>query len=305
MKIFYGEVKGEIEEVQGLHGNLKVVGKVTENYKSDMLVTCCKCKDKELYATGVFRVSKGNLKGGSLPCGCAKAPKWEDWQWVVIVKRKLKGTSVNFIKLSSDFKGCYTKAVTYCELHDEINTTTSLIDLAKGCSGCKSCRYSKSGSKNSKSFKHFLKTGVESGALMEGACILSSTTLRKRKRLFYTCPVCSKDEYVENGLCDGVFNTTITNLLKGVKSCRCSIKPNWTAKQKEYQIKKKISCNSLPYTFIGFEGEYKGAKSKIRYVCDFHGEHLVPCNTFLDRGMLVVHLVQPTGTILVNLPTFT
>lgn len=83
----------------------------------------------------------------------------------------------------------------------------------------------------------------------------------------YTCPICSNDEYVQEGLCSGVFESKVCGLKIGNKPCRCSDLYFWTQEQREYQIKKVCKRESLK--FLGWtDGVYKNSKSKFSWVCN-------------------------------------
>ena len=82
----------------------------------------------------------------------------------------------------------------------------------------------------------------------------------------YTCPVCSSDEYVQNGLCSGVFTSTSSSLCRGSKGCRCGGNYYWTKEQREYQIQK--ICKKEGFIFIGWVDGYKNADSKIVWMCN-------------------------------------
>jgi len=50
---------------------------------------CSICsKDEELWPLGSIQTTKRILNKGSVPCGCAKNPKWKEWQNKIRVQRE-------------------------------------------------------------------------------------------------------------------------------------------------------------------------------------------------------------------------
>ena len=279
MNLLKSEYTKQHIEIEGLASNLSVKGFFIHKQNKIVVVSCSTCAlDEELFGEGLFFSYKGGLSKGSIPCGCAETPRWESWQWIVRVKRALHETSVNFVDLAEDYKGCYTKVVTYCENHDCCHNKTSLIDLVKGNSGCKICTREKISESNSKGMSYHLSTGINSGSFTIGTEVVSVTG----GELLYKCPICSGDEYVEAACCSGVFSTTVSNILLGKKSCRCSDRYIWKESHRVHQIKDRIFKENLPYTFKGFSNGYTGARSKFSYVCESHGEQEVDCHNFLN-----------------------
>lgn len=98
-----------------------------------------------------------------------------------------------------------------------------------------------------------------------------------------SCSICSQDEYVQNGLCSGVFVQNKYSFHKGCLPCRCSNRPPWTQAQREYQIEKIIVSNSLPYQFGYWSDGYTNNRSKVVISCDAHGEFEVEIADFLRK----------------------
>lgn len=64
---------------------------------------------------------------------------------------------------------------------------------------------------------------------------------------YYTCPVCSNDEYVKAGVCSGVFESTGNNLSAGKMACRCNKQFGWTIEQREFKIKQLCEIDSFEF----------------------------------------------------------
>lgn len=100
---------------------------------------------------------------------------------------------------------------------------------------------------------------------------------------FYTCPYCSNDEYVQAGVCNGVFESLSGSLKRGNKACRCG-NYAWSQEQREYQINKV--CKEEGLTFLGWENEggYKNAKSKFKWLCSEGHKCRTSVDKFLNCG---------------------
>ena len=85
----------------------------------------------------------------------------------------------------------------------------------------------------------------------------------------YECPICSRDDYVLQGLCSGVFRGFSGNLKKGKLSCRCSVKYNWTKEQQEYRC--RLLIESKRGLWIGWESSSYDSHSKVVFSCEEHG----------------------------------
>lgn len=99
------------------------------------------------------------------------------------------------------------------------------------------------------------------------------------------CPICSHDEYVEAGICTGIFEAGLPSLLKGNLPCRCRDSRVVPIEIYEYEVKKLCEEEGLEYLGLGAKG-FKGKKeTKIIWKC---GEGVVHSDTrlglFLEDG---------------------
>ncbi|UZS00840.1 endonuclease [Pseudomonas phage vB_PsaM_M1] len=89
-----------------------------------------------------------------------------------------------------------------------------------------------------------------------------------RHRLYVLlCNKCSQDSELFG---DGYFRSTKYNLLKGAIPCGCAVKPRWSKRQ--FSILCQRSSESFGYKFLGFVGDWKGAFTKTKMLCEKHGE---------------------------------
>jgi hypothetical protein len=81
------------------------------------------------------------------------------------------------------------------------------------------------------------------------------------------CNKCSQDAELFGG---GYFKRTKSDLVNGQVPCGCSRRISWSKAQ--YIVRCKRKAKELGYTFLGFVGEWKGQKTKIKMLCEKHGE---------------------------------
>lgn len=118
---------------------------------------------------------------------------------------------------------------------------------------------------------HFMKTGrFEKGTIFFRSSV--------KKHWYVICPVCSYDEYVKNGLCDGIFHAYTGSLKEGKRPCRCSKRYMWTKEQYVYRIQ-QVQTN----TVIGFESDKLNTYSKVTMLCSEHGFYYSSVNDLLSK----------------------
>ena len=86
-----------------------------------------------------------------------------------------------------------------------------------------------------------------------------------RIELIFECDICSRDEYVQEGLCSGIFEVPKSDITKGSLACRCSAHPMWTEKQYIYKINKMGIGH-----FNQWVSEFKDRTSHFKWTCN-HG----------------------------------
>ena len=258
-----------------------------ETYKHKDIVFCPICaKDHEMYGNGTFIVDKQYKKKGIIPCGCSKRRKYTESQFLILVKRELskpQHNGLSLVKLSEEFNGYDTRFDVMCKTHGIFNTFLDNIRYKKSNnSACTKCSgtYVKTPEEyieycNTKyvdyNFKFFLPEDLPE--------------LDHSKYVYYSCPRCSNDEYVKEGICSGVFRLHKTQTSSnGIHlSCRCSERYSWEEKHRKYQITKIIKEENLKDEFIGFVDGYKNNTSKFIRKCEEHGEYTTAFANFKNR----------------------
>jgi hypothetical protein len=97
------------------------------------------------------------------------------------------------------------------------------------------------------------------------------------------CSICSTDEYVINKVCDGMFTSLNSNILKGRVSCRCSKIYSWTKEQRSYQIEK--ICKEEGHVFTSFIGSFNGNKTRMKWCCSKGHSCETGIKEFINAGI--------------------
>lgn len=141
MKIYEELLNIEHDDLSGkVFPPLVVLGYLNEKRSERWYYVRCEiCSlDPDLYKTGVFLVNKAQLLKGGLPCGCSGAPRWNEWQYRIIIQRVCSSQEFNFIGWSGPFKGRLTKCTLECKIHGRWSTTNINLVMHRGpsCPGC-------------------------------------------------------------------------------------------------------------------------------------------------------------------------
>lgn len=122
--------KGSIITVVGICKNRANGAKVYQ-------VECSVCsKDKEMYPFP-FVMMKGNLKGGSTPCGCAKSPKFTPAQMQIRLSRLCQQYGLTFVKFNEPYKKLENYFTFNCPHHgDQVNRVYNFIYNHTRCQKC-------------------------------------------------------------------------------------------------------------------------------------------------------------------------
>lgn len=259
-------------------GVLTVVGVSSEKGRRHALFIyeCSICsKDKELFPD-CFKDTKYNTIRGQSSCGCSKN-LWTEYQNKIRVRRECNKRGYIFHGWAEDYQRNNTKLDLENKTTGNRWSTTSLNNLLRGRGDPVEGR--------SRAFKeddHHLQGFYKAGFTTDYK-FWRSERVNRKTFWKYTCPFCSKDEYVQNGLCNGIFESLSYSLKAGKKSCRCSNNYMWTQKQREYQIKKVCELEGLK--FLRWEdGVYKNSRHSFSWVCS--KDHTCKSNVdaFLNMG---------------------
>lgn len=216
------------------------------------LVECDHCsKDKELFPEDLLFTS-GVIRNRQVSCGCGRNPNWSELQFNVLVKRKCEKVGFIFLGFVGKFEGNKTKVKILDPRTDQIWVSQNINKVL-----------GKRGPKNPnlfcKSDNDFIDEIKTSDKYQKGTEFFKEDNI-----WFYFCPICSNDEYVKNGVCDGKFRSTRSNLRKGKKSCRCSSTYRPSQEQIDFKVNKILKGKGI---LLSTGDWYKTNRSKFDYLC--------------------------------------
>lgn len=227
-----------------------------------------------------LKTTKSSLEKGIFPCGCAKNIQYNEYQNYIRVKRKCDIFNYEFLGWTkpyttigkTGFKVFDRITKTFYNFHSIANFFFSQgLTRARVNQGISSRQY------------HTSIDDIElliNGNYIDGTKVINNDKNRNGYWLIY-CPICSNDEYVQNGLCSGEFSITKGDLDKGVTPCRCSNQYRWNQEQREYQINKVLDINDG--SFVKWVDRiYKNRSSKFIWNCCRGHEDVKSVLTFLQ-----------------------
>lgn len=243
---------------------------------------CSICsKDEELYPEGSIRSVKKSLLKGQAPCGCSFNPKWKEWQNNIRVERICKVKGYVFFGWFKDYKGIHTYLDLYNPRTGNRWKTTTINNLVLGHGDPVEgviIKRDKRFLPDSYHISEFTKAGFSEEYKFWRSDKIDS---EGRKRYwFYTCPVCSIDDYVKNGVCSGVFETNEYNLKKGFYACRCGRSFHYTKDQSELRL--KMVCSEENLIYEGWVGNYTGVDSKFTWYCHHGHKNTTSVSNFIN-----------------------
>lgn len=134
-----------------------------------------------------------------------------------------------------------------------------------------------------KTYEDYMVEINATGAFVEGTIftLLPKDESGRTDKWIVYCPTCANDEYAKAGVCDGHFKSFTGNLVKGVKPCRCSNKPQYTPEQWTYRVTKAIE--STGGVFEGWIDKI-GNKMPIAVSCPVHNRNFRVDSKDILRG---------------------
>lgn len=198
-----------------------------------------------------------------------RAKTWEEYK---VECETIAKPGITILGWVGEWKGIRTKLRLVCPVHGEFNNT-SINNFLRGMS-CPMCGRERTREGSLTPDDAHVKGFMSTGKFKEGTIFKRNIHKIDHRGRYpywdYTCPVCSDDEYVRAGVCNGVFTALRSHLKKGILACRCSVVYNYTKSQWEYRLAKE--CKSRGYVFIGWKGRGWGSRVKFTYECPLHGE---------------------------------
>ena len=119
----------------------------------------------------------------------------------------------------------------------------------------------------------------------EGSVFKRIASVGGYPRCSVTCPVCSVDKYVLNGIIPPDLEVRLSSLLHGYIPCRCGgLDHNRDTRELIYTFLVEETCKKEKLVFLGWVTEFKGKKTKLSYTCSFGNSHkTTSVGSFLDK----------------------
>ena len=256
-----------------------------DKQKKLYVVKCDICAENDiLWGHGITLSQLGNIQAGKLSCSCSSSTRYTEYQNIINLYNYTRSNSL-LLGWKTSYDGVYTKVRMYCDNHGKWDTT-SIIDLRKG-KGCPKCGNNKISEKLKNDDEKHIFQFMKTGSYHANTKFYRSEKKEKNGRKsfwFYECPLCSTDEYTKAGICEGIFESHISNLKLGKLSCRCSKNYRWTYEQRIYKIKKELELRNNDnnhYDFISISGNR--GEDVLTYNCNEHGVQNVTIDSFLNN----------------------
>lgn len=219
---------------------LTVVGDngLTSN-KKKYIFTCSICsKDEELWPYGSIQIRKSDILRDKFNCGCGANTYYNKEQQIVRCKRSCKELNYQFIGLEGEYKSARETYVNAVNTETDNPIRCTIGNLVRGVVGDKlDADYRAKVRNKEKRLQRITNLNL---TVYKGRGIIYP--LHECHEVLYRCFSCEGDIYSQNNLCNGIFTTAFSQIVKGFLPCRCSGKPLLTLKQKE--LKLKLICES-------------------------------------------------------------
>ena len=246
-------------------------------------VKCSICEnDSELHGNATYEMSVYDVKREHQPCGCCRNPKWTESQWTIILRRKAIQKNYFFFGFNEPWQNQDSRIILFCPVHKKMWTPT-IGNFMQG-RNCPACGLDTKSKKKSKPTEVMISNFTRTGAFKEGTVFWKKSN--RGRTWCYTCPICSNDEYVQAGICTGIFESDKSNLQVGKLRCRCAYNHKWSQADREFQVNKILKENSLPYTFVGWDSDegYKDQSNKFILCDEFGVEYTKSISGFIDQS---------------------
>lgn len=193
---------------------------------------------------------------------------------------------IEIIGVVKPFKGVRTKMINRCKVCNHEWNTCSIANFKRG-SGCPKCKAEKIGElgkcaviPDDQHIQDFMNTG----AFQPGTIFINTGERTGKSDSIWCikCPICSYDEYVQAGVCDGKFYSTRGSLKNGSLACRCSTRYVFSDQQLTYRMRKELQKKDL--IFIEWVGKPSVRLGKVKFGCKEHGEHIARAANLLNHG---------------------
>lgn len=270
------------------NGNLEILNifKDAKGYYK-AVVKCSVCaKDDLLFPEGIFTSHLHDILRGVCPCGCSKSYRWSKEQYLIKIQRKCETINCYLVEIPIIINA-FVKIKIKCNIHNTENFIVlhrflNDIHNPNGCDECSSANKRKSvetvvrESGKIEKLLQKLPTGSEINRVVDGS--------GNKATYYFKCGRCSEDEYTKNGVCSGIFKTSLNRLARGEMPCRCSKSPNYTEDQRLYKVNKLLKEFNFD-SYIIHRDRYIGKSTYFTWHCGACGkEHKTTYHNFINKG---------------------
>lgn len=256
-------------------------GKKSKDNRKLYTWECSICSvDLELFPVSTSTCIKKELNKGRIPCGCSINKNYSEAQRSVIIDRLASQRGKEFRGWNGEYRGSKTLLKLYCPTYNSHWETTCLANYLRR--DIPSPIEGKLTRKNGKFVEDetYIRRFNNSGSYPKG-------TIFTRQGVTdiwdIACSVCSKDKYVQEAICSGIFTATTGDIAKGILSCRCSLHPYKTKEVVEFDIVSALS-GKKGGTFIGWNTTYQNRESKFDWICSKNHQCTTRASSFLKSG---------------------
>lgn len=264
-------------------GLFKITGMLPREYylngkmkNATYTATCSVCSKDEELNPEEFLVNRSNMvcrSEISFPCQCNKANNMSEYQYKVLLNRKLSSVGLRVLSWWGEYINRGSKVNVVCKRHNHILTTDILSCLSFDISLCRYCRLEESLKelviKYNKDYSKIYNTEV-----FDITCYLDHNN---NKRFNLKCDKCIKDDYYRISYCDNIFELPYNSIVKKMLTCRCTPNKTFDEQERLHQIR-TIMKQEGGY-FRRWSSGYKNHKSKFIWFCK-EGHK---CETSVDK----------------------
>lgn len=231
--------------------NYNIIGAFRGSYRNVLVVFCPTCaEDPELFGEGLFFSDERVVLKGGKPCGCALTPRWEEFQYQVMMKRAASKWGFTFIGWSDQYRGCSTVPRFNCQEHGDFQSI-NVNDCNRYEINCPGCLKIRMQGRNSKPDQYMINSFLSSECFPEGTAFERSDRLSKngfREYWNVYCPDCSTN-----------YTSLYKSLANGARGCECS-----NFRQKYLYLLKIYDGESFLAVKFGIANNYKVRVQSIR-----------------------------------------
>ncbi|UES35930.1 hypothetical protein sKKP3263_000166 [Serratia phage KKP_3264] len=257
--------------------NIQILGYVGEwkGNKTKLKLSCP--KHGEWNTTNISSFRKGR---GCPACARNKPLTWETELPILEEIAQKKGYQV--LGYVGEWKGNKTKLDLLCHCGYRWQST-AITDFKRG-GGCPSCNLDSLRKRIIIPDDQHIQDFMNTGAFQPGTIFINTGERTGNSDSIWCikCPICSYDEYVQAGVCDGKFYSTKSSLKNGSLACRCSTRYVFSDQQLTYRMRKELQKKDL--IFIEWVGKPSVRLGKFKYLCLVHGEQIGSASNLLSHG---------------------